>query len=378
MAAAAVPAWTRYAKLKTIGAGGSGQVYLAAGVAPGDDETRTASGKKSRFVYVCKRVYVGTDSDDAETAACAEVEVRILQVVPPHPNIVSFKDHFLDDEGYLNIITEFCRYGDLEKLITQRSARSEPIPLHDVIWLTFQLLCGVRHLHRHNVVHRDLKPGNVFLLPGAPSKKTVPPAVMMDNASTSSLSEPADVLLALPGELDNVSLKIADFGISKIMRTGSYANTVVGTPFYISPEICESRPYTASADLWAVGCIVYELCALEKLFAGGNMLAVVRAIAAANIPPLPAEYAPMEPLIRALVRTEPEQRLTADAAIRAYFSPRSDAAIDLPTTASGPTGVSESTKAVVPSPQEADKRAPPARASSLGDHLSKQPAHEEL
>lgn len=65
----------------------------------------------------------------------------------------------------------------------------------------------------------------------------------------------------------NNTIKLGDFGISKVLEsTVEAAMTVVGTPYYMSPEVCESKPYTFKSDVWALGCVLYELCALEHAF----------------------------------------------------------------------------------------------------------------
>jgi serine/threonine protein kinase len=68
----------------------------------------------------------------------------------------------------------------------------------------------------------------------------------------------------LTGSLDHV--KIGDFGISKILSSKSKAYTVVGTPSYISPELCEGKPYNYKSDVWSLGCILYEMCSLKRAF----------------------------------------------------------------------------------------------------------------
>ena len=80
-------------------------------------------------------------------------------------------------------------------------------------------------MHSKNVLHRDLKSANIFLT-------------------------------------KNLSLKIGDFGISKVLE-GSSAITCIGTPLYLSPEVCNNKPYGLSSDLWALGCILYEMCTLR-------------------------------------------------------------------------------------------------------------------
>ena len=62
-------------------------------------------------------------------------------------------------------------------------------------------------------------------------------------------------------------MKLGDFGISKILETGYFqAETMVGTPYYMSPEMYENKPYSDKSDIWALGCILYELCTLKRAF----------------------------------------------------------------------------------------------------------------
>lgn len=65
-----------------------------------------------------------------------------------------------------------------------------------------------------------------------------------------------------------MQIKLGDFGISKKLENGQYALTSLGTPYYLSPEICKSQPYYYSSDIWMLGCLLYELCTLEKPFQG--------------------------------------------------------------------------------------------------------------
>ena len=84
------------------------------------------------------------------------------------------------------------------------------------------LVMGIQSLHSKNVLHRDLKSANVFLT-------------------------------------SNKFIKIGDFGISKVLDATS-AKTFVGTPYYLSPEMVEGKPYSTKADIWALGVILYNLC----------------------------------------------------------------------------------------------------------------------
>ncbi|KAK6023963.1 hypothetical protein OSTOST_10236, partial [Ostertagia ostertagi] len=73
-------------------------------------------------------------------------------------------------------------------------------------------------------------------------------------------------------------VKLSDFGISKELTTRSLASTVIGTPNYLSPEICEGRAYNQKSDLWSLGCVLYELLELKRAFDGENLPAIVMKI----------------------------------------------------------------------------------------------------
>ncbi len=71
-------------------------------------------------------------------------------------------------------------------------------------------------------------------------------------------------------------MKLGDFGISKTLEfTGQFAKTSLGTPYYLSPEICQSQNYNYTTDIWMLGCVVYELCALEKPFMGDSWNVII-------------------------------------------------------------------------------------------------------
>lgn len=114
--------------------------------------------------------------------------------------------------------------GDLQTFLKNWKKKGELLDEGVVVNWFIQLLFGVKALHSKNVLHRDLKSANVFLT-------------------------------------SNKTLKIGDFGISKVLDNTS-AKTFVGTPYYLSPEVCENRPYNLSSDLWSLGCVIYEMCTM--------------------------------------------------------------------------------------------------------------------
>ena len=89
----------------------------------------------------------------------------------------------------------------------------------------------------------------------------------------------------------NNTIKLGDFGISRVLEsTQEAAMTVVGTPYYMSPEVCESKPYTFKSDVWALGCVLYELCTLEHPFQADNLLGLVYKIVREEPKPIQDVY----------------------------------------------------------------------------------------
>ena len=111
----------------------------------------------------------------------------------------------------------------------------------------------------------------------------------------------------------DVFFSAGDFGISKVMSTrASGAHTVLGTPYYISPEMCEGKGYDEKSDIWALGCIVYEMACLQKTFEGSNLPALVTKIMRGQFAPIKGQYSPMfKQLVRDLLQRDPEYRPSA-------------------------------------------------------------------
>ncbi|KAJ8887913.1 hypothetical protein PR048_007397 [Dryococelus australis] len=159
--------------------------------------------------------------------ADARNEVKVLSMLT-HPNIIEYYDSFHCD-GVFNIVMEYASGGTLHEFITSRDGCF--LPQKDVLHLFCQLVLAVHHIHSHRILHRDLKTANIFLSGHSPC-----------------------------------IVKVGDFGISKVLSSQSSASTVLGTPCYMSPELCQGRSYNTKSDIWALGCVLYELIALHKAF----------------------------------------------------------------------------------------------------------------
>lgn len=139
-------------------------------------------------------------------------------------------------------------------------------------WLV-QILLALKYLHDNKLLHRDLKPQNLFLTA-------------------------------------NGIVKLGDFGVAKILEgTGALAHTQIGTPFYLSPEICENKPYDAKSDMWSLGCVLYECLALRPPFTAKDMRGMVRAIMHSHAKPVSSVYSKdMRDLVAALLVKDPKGR----------------------------------------------------------------------
>ncbi|KAJ3354275.1 G2-specific serine/threonine protein kinase [Allomyces javanicus] len=192
-------------------------------------------------------------------------EVNILRDLV-HPNIVRYYSRFVDRENYLiYILMEYCEGGDLSTLIKRHRQERVRIP-EETIWSYFSQLvaalheCHVEYARRKNqpgaILHRDIKPDNVFL------------------------------------DAEN-NVKLGDFGLSTQVHGGggqAFARTFVGTPFYMSPELVNETSYDEKSDIWSLGCLIYELCALEPPFRGTSHRQLHDNIRNARYLPIPTEY----------------------------------------------------------------------------------------
>lgn len=105
------------------------------------------------------------------------------------------------------------------------------------------------------------------------------------------------------------SVKLGDFGLSKIMQSHDFASTYVGTPFYMSPEICAGERYTLKSDIWSLGCIIYELCSREPPFNAKTHFGLVQKIKEGKVGALPSAYSPeLNAVVKDCLKVNPDRR----------------------------------------------------------------------
>ena len=154
-------------------------------------------------------------------------EAKLLSLIKSN-YVVKYHDSFIENNN-LNILMEYCDGGDLYQYIEKN--KKKKIKLKEkTIWQIFiQMILGLHSIHKKKILHRDLKLQNIFLA-------------------------------------KDLNIKIGDLGVSKRLIQTNFAKTFIGTPYYLSPEICMEKPYNDKSDVWAIGCILYELCCFKYPF----------------------------------------------------------------------------------------------------------------
>ena len=212
-----------------------------------------------------------TSSPESRTAL---QEVRVLKALH-HPFIVRYHDSWLDEQSStLCVVMHYCAGGDLHGRIRQASAAGQSFSEGAVLDWFIALCLALRYCHDRRLLHRDIKSQNVFL-----SQHGV--------------------------------CRLGDFGIARVLSTGNQmAQSVVGTPYSLAPEVCQSQHYSYAADVWALGCVLYETCALRLPFEAGNLLGLVWKIVHEKPEPIDAaRYSPeLWQLLQAMLSKEPQRR----------------------------------------------------------------------
>lgn len=248
-----------YTEIRKVGEGSFGKAVLV----------EDTGGNR----LICKMVDVSKASNREMQDAVKEGK---LLAELRHPYIVRYRESFTDC-GWLCILMDYCEGGDLTKQIEQARRQRRSLDEEQILrWFT-QGVLALKYIHEKHILHRDLKPSNFFL-----SK--------------------------------HGNMKMGDFGIAKVLEcTIAAAKTQIGTPYYLSPELCQEKPYTWPSDIWAMGCILFELCALKVPFDAPNIPGLVQKIIRAPLPALPSGYSKfLTDLCKEMLNRNPDHRPSPD------------------------------------------------------------------
>ncbi|XP_077073294.1 serine/threonine-protein kinase Nek5 [Siphateles boraxobius] len=232
--------------------------------------------RDDELLYVIKEIHLRQLS--ARDKDASRKEVTLLSKMR-HPNIVAFYKSFYDRNN-LYILMEYCDAGDLMNRIKMQ--RGKPFTEQQIVDWFVQICLGLKHIHDRKVLHRDIKAQNIFLTQGGQK------------------------------------VKLGDFGIARMLNnTMDLARTCVGTPYYLSPEICENRPYNNKTDIWSLGCVLYELCTLRHPFEGSNLKQLVLRICRGRYSPVSQRYTDeLRLLLNQLFKISPRDRPSVNTLLR--------------------------------------------------------------
>ncbi|XP_038422116.1 serine/threonine-protein kinase Nek4 isoform X2 [Canis lupus familiaris] len=252
-----------YCYLRVVGRGSYGEVTLV---------RHRRDGRQ----YVIKKLNLRNASSRERRAA--EQEAQLLSQLK-HPNIVTYKESWEGGDGLLYIVMGFCEGGDLYRKLKER--KGQLLPESQVVEWFVQIAMALQYLHEKHILHRDLKTQNVFLT------------------------------------RTNI-IKVGDLGIARVLENnGDMANTLIGTPYYMSPELFSNKPYNYKSDVWALGCCVYEMATLKHAFNAKDMNSLVYRIIEGKLPPMPKDYSPeLSELIRTMLSKRPEERPSVRSILR--------------------------------------------------------------
>ncbi|XP_062400453.1 serine/threonine-protein kinase Nek4 [Sardina pilchardus] len=251
---------------RVVGKGSYGEVHLV-------------KHKTDRKQYVIKKLNLKTSSRRERRSA--EQEAQLLSQLR-HPNIVTYRESWEGDDCQLYIVMGYCEGGDLYHRLKQQ--KGELLPERQVVEWFVQIAMALQYLHEKRILHRDLKTQNIFL-----TKTNI--------------------------------IKVGDLGIAKVLENqNDMASTLIGTPYYMSPELFSNKPYNHKSDVWALGCCVYEMSTLKHAFNAKDMNSLAYRIVEGKLPQMPSKYDPqLGELIRRMLCKRPEDRPDVKQILRQPF-----------------------------------------------------------
>ncbi|XP_033369363.1 serine/threonine-protein kinase Nek1 isoform X8 [Parus major] len=255
----------KYIKVRKIGEGSFGKAILV-------------KAKENGQHYVIKEINISKMSNKEREESRREVAVLANM---KHPNIVLYRESF-EENGCLYIVMDYCEGGDLFKKINAQ--KGIPFSEDQILDWFVQICLALKHIHDRKILHRDIKSQNIFLTKDG-------------------------------------TIQLGDFGIARVLNsTAELARTCIGTPYYLSPEICQNKPYNNKSDIWALGCVLYEMCTLKHAFEAGNMKNLVLKIISGPFPPVSMHYSyDLRNLLSQLFKRNPRNRPSVNSILEKNF-----------------------------------------------------------
>jgi len=239
---------------------------------------RYATHKKSKRKYAVK--IIDKKNLGESHAISLKREIEIMQQVN-HPHIIKLRQVFENEKKYVYLVMELVTGGELFDRIVDKSQYSE----RDAAILTKKMVDALQYLHSKGIAHRDLKPENILLA----------------------------------NQMSDTDVKLADFGLSRMIDESTMMKTACGTPTYVAPEVLQATGYGTEVDMWSIGVITYILLCGFPPFYGDTVPEIFEQIMSGTFD-YPEEYwdhisKDAKDFINNLLKTDPKQRLTAEQSL---------------------------------------------------------------
>jgi serine/threonine protein kinase len=289
--------------LRVLGVGSTSVVYLAKRLQPNStpqSSPKIMHKRHEEAPFVAVKVINLEGRDDAERRRCfSELECLSMcscfSVLRDHldfrypPDVTDLRK-----VQSLVLVLDFASSGDLRREIKRRRALQEFFSEHQVALILLQLVLGLKYIHEHRILHRDIKSSNVLLC-------------------------------------SNGLVKLGDFGLSCIFPddvtdtqgdlqaslTCVVSDEFCGTPFYVAPELWLRAPYSFPSDMYSLGVVLFEMMALRRPYEHSNLETLRDAVLTGSVPrrdwdAMERRYPSLVHIVRGLLSVEPKRRMTVD------------------------------------------------------------------
>ena len=215
----------KYKKIKELGNGDYRRVYQVLN----EEENKYYALKKKRFFEFSE-----------EELDLFQNEAKLLSIFN-NEHIVKYYDSSKDNK-FFYILMEYCEGLDLKQFINEYKSKNEKIDEKIIYNIVLDLCLGIKEIHKKKIIHRDLKPENIFI------------------------------------DKDKI-IKIGGFNFSILLNNNvEYTNEFIGSNNYLAPEVIKGYKYNNKVDIWAFGCIIFELLTLNICFESKGLYEIINKI----------------------------------------------------------------------------------------------------
>lgn len=205
---------------------------------------RRCLNKRNGQQTACKTIRKADLLHDPIDRECLDNEIKMMQYVSGHPAVVAFHEAYEDDD-FVHLVMEICSGGDLFDRIVSRKNRV-PFSEEEAATILQKLMEAISYCHSLGIAHRDIKPDNILF-----------------SSNSNSLAQ----------------IKLADFGQASSFSPGKGSmQGIVGTPYYVAPEVLGGKDYSEKVDVWSAGVILYIMLSGVAPFVGDTPQEIFEAV----------------------------------------------------------------------------------------------------